>query len=549
MSSIYWLLKKILFKKNDPATKNSRDHFSGRVHTLAQSYFKKLFPKGYTGEIFLCGGAFKPLLKEGLLLSDLDLWVRDAKERQRLATALEARGAQLVYDFKPYCAKYDLNGLAIEIVYHNVKTYTLLDLLETSDLALCAMGARYQDGQIIETVVHDECWRAICDREVRVLKDNLAGLQETQNPSILRSIHRIKRQRAELGYGVNPNDEHKLWTMFFQDYSESQRQDAINLYLSTMVNYKGQRDEEILTQATQPFSPISILENSPQVVQKVHRWLKEADYLRCHLAFRRHSNESASIQEHLDQTRFFSSVNNAAPQVLSVGCGSGEMDAVWLTQLADRSEAGVYTALDPNQKSMHACDERLRPILAGTHSTLHCVAQKYEDYHPPTPLDRIMFMHSLYHFPDREAVLRKAIKELSPHGKIMVCVSDDDGLSQYKSSVYEKVEMPAQSQHQPGADLRRILARINAPYTLSQTTAEIEVTECLGLTPDGISLLEFFFLCRFESLHEDQRAALLEELPKHCERRAGRFILHQTILFSEISPPCSPVPTLRSIPP
>jgi hypothetical protein len=153
------------------------------------------------------------------------------------------------------------------------------------------------------------------------------------------------------------------------------------------------------------------------------------------------------------------------------------------------------------------------------------------------PFDRIIMMHSLYHFSDRSAIVRKALSELAPQGRLMICITDDDGLAAYKSAVYQRTEMPAQSQTNPGRDLRTILTHLDVPVSYTTTVAQTDVTECLKQTPDGISLLDFFFLCRFEALPPEQQAILVDELPRHCREENGRLILHQTILFAELTRP------------
>ncbi len=264
------------------------------------------------------------------------------------------------------------------------------------------------------------------------------------------------------------------------------------------------------------------------------RWLKDDDYLRCHRAFRKHSDEWEVLQAHVRALGFFQNLSAPAPQILSVGCGSGEMDLPWLAELAQRGAPGRYTAVEPNAASVEKFTAAAVPFLHPGSVQLDVRGQKYEDFRPPAPLDRIMFMHSLYHFPDRLGMLHKALQELAPGGRILVCVSDDDGLPRYKTAVYQQIEMPAQSQYFPGNDLRRIVDELGCPCTFTQATVSIDVTECPQLTSDGISLLDFCFLCRFEALSEAQQQTALAELPRHLVSAGGRHILKQTTLFAEL---------------
>ena len=269
---------------------------------------------------------------------------------------------------------------------------------------------------------------------------------------------------------------------------------------------------------------------------KISRWLKDADYLRSHLALRKWSDERSSLLAHVRETGFFQSLETPAPRILSVGCGSGVMDIAWLEEFAQRGIAAHYLAVEPNLDSLAEFQRvAAASLTGGVVPQLCAVGQKYEDYHPAQPLDRIMFMHSLYHFPDREATLRKALAELAPGGSLMVCVSDDEGLPKYKTAVYQQIEMPAQSQYFPGSDLRRIVEALGCPAQFSLATVNLEVTECLQLTPDGIALLDFFFLCRFEALTAEQQQTALTELPLHCHTQGDRCFLKQPTLFVELT--------------
>lgn len=227
-----------------------------RVRRHALRIFQFLFPQGYDGEVFLCGGAFKPLLKHGLRVHDLDLWVRDRKEREKLCQALVARGATMLHDFHPYCVKFKLDGQLIEITYHNVKEGTLADVLNTFDLSLSAIGARFQNGHVVEACVVEECWQAIRKGEVNVLDSYFCFIAMTRAPSLLRTLHRMGQKAAELSLAVNADHEHRLWEIYWHDYTELERRVAMDLYFDTMVAYKGQHDPRLVHRATTRYTPV-----------------------------------------------------------------------------------------------------------------------------------------------------------------------------------------------------------------------------------------------------------------------------------------------------
>lgn len=224
--------------------------FTSRVRQHAESVFRELFHGAYEGEVFLCGGAFKPLLKRGLPINDFDLWVRNRKEREKLVRFLLQRGASLVRDFHPFCLKLRLEGRIIEITYHNINDGTLADVVNTFDIAICGLGARYANGAVVEAYVSEECRESIRRRSIQVLPAYLCFLDATHAPSLIRTLHRMGQQATELGYEVDAAHEHLLWEMFWKDFSEEERRTAVDLYFETMVNYKGHCDDRLVRRAT-----------------------------------------------------------------------------------------------------------------------------------------------------------------------------------------------------------------------------------------------------------------------------------------------------------
>jgi hypothetical protein len=231
--------------------------FQLRMRHHAQRLCHFLFPEGYDGEFFLCGGAFKPLIRKELLINDLDLWVRNRAEREKLCAALLDRGATMLRDFHPYCMKLRLDGQIVEITYHNVEDGRLEDILNTFDLAICGMGARYHRGEIAEICLSDECWETLQQREMHVLESYFCLLLEQKHPSLLRTLHRMGQAANELDYEVHLESERRLWDLFWNTYSEEERQRSRDLYFATMVPHQPPHQEHLVRRAASSgYAPI-----------------------------------------------------------------------------------------------------------------------------------------------------------------------------------------------------------------------------------------------------------------------------------------------------
>lgn len=246
--------------------------FKTRIRLHARRVFDRVLGGGYEGEVFLCGGAFKPLLKRGAPINHLDLWVRDRKERENLTRSLLARGAVLARESQPYCLKLRLDGCLIEISYHNVKDGKLADVLNTFDLAICGIGARYEKGRVAEVHVADECWNSVRRRTVQVLSSYLCAVQELRSPTIIRTLHRMGQEASELGYDVDVEHEHLLWDTFWNLFSEDERRGAMELYFETTAAFKGAGDEGLVRRARTGYAPgMPSITGSPQPLMTPQR--------------------------------------------------------------------------------------------------------------------------------------------------------------------------------------------------------------------------------------------------------------------------------------
>jgi|GEM_PF-6928691 len=223
-----------------------RTLFQHRMRQHAQRLCTFMFPEGYDGEFFLCGGAFKPLISKRLPVNDLDVWVRNRAERESLCEALLNRGATLLKDFHPYCMKLRLEGEVVEITYHNVEDGGLEDILNTFDLSICGMGAHYAHGDVNDICLTEECWHTLQHREMKVLESYLCLLVSEKTPSLLRTLHRMGQAASELDFEVDAESEHRLWDLFKNAYSESERQQARDLYFETIVHHQSPHHDHLV---------------------------------------------------------------------------------------------------------------------------------------------------------------------------------------------------------------------------------------------------------------------------------------------------------------
>lgn len=244
-----------------PRLTGGRRKIERLVRAHAEQLLKPVFRTPFADDVFLAGGAFKPLINPARSVRDLDLWVRDRRARERLVDYLQLNGAVLVEDFHPYCLRFVHSAGEIEVTYQNVKDNTIDYVLKDFDIAPCAIGANYRDGRIISATVSDTTLRSLNDGRVLLTDEYLKSREEKRGPDLLQSIDRIGRFADETGFDIDTDQVEDLWHLYDNVYSEDERQACVDTYLSTTVEYKGRCNLELLQRANARAAVASVEES------------------------------------------------------------------------------------------------------------------------------------------------------------------------------------------------------------------------------------------------------------------------------------------------
>ncbi|MFT4546728.1 MAG: hypothetical protein ACI9MB_000672 [Verrucomicrobiales bacterium] len=219
------------------------------VKLHAAKLLAPIFDQPFADEVFLAGGAFKPLLKRGHLVRDLDLWVRNRKVRERLCAHLIAGGAELVHDFRPYCIKFSKRNVEIEITYQNVKG-SMMEVLAGFDIAACSVAATYQDGAVTDCLITARAERSFLEREIFLNEGYIARLEARRSPDVLQSIDRIGQFAEDFDLDLPTELCERLWGVYENVYTIDEREACLGTYLKTTVDYKGRCDLSLLKRAS-----------------------------------------------------------------------------------------------------------------------------------------------------------------------------------------------------------------------------------------------------------------------------------------------------------
>lgn len=220
-----------------------------RVKAHAGELLRSVLTKPFPGELFLAGGAFKPLLNPGNAVRDLDIWVRDRRQRGRLRDHLVACGAEVVHDFHPYCIKFQCGERQLEVTYQNVKDRPIGEVVEGFDIACCAIAATYSNGRVTDSYVSPRALRSVEEGRVMLTKGYVDRLRERRSPDVLQSIDRVSSFADEVGFELPEELSERLWGVYENEYTEEEQQACVDTYLSTTVDYKGRVDLDVLRRA------------------------------------------------------------------------------------------------------------------------------------------------------------------------------------------------------------------------------------------------------------------------------------------------------------
>lgn len=168
--------------------------------------------ENYDGTVMLAGGAFKTLL-HGRPPRDLDLWVPDDAEREKLIARLRGRGARPMSASR-YTEAFDVAGTLVEVP----KKADRIDIqvhFQRVDIGIAAVAVQLADGEV-KAAVHPlalECERR---REVLFMKP-LANWRHC-----LACLARARRYANELDWQLPASEEDYIWTTFDAQSPEMQ---------------------------------------------------------------------------------------------------------------------------------------------------------------------------------------------------------------------------------------------------------------------------------------------------------------------------------------
>lgn len=205
-------------------------------------------------------------------------------------------------------------------------------------------------------------------------------------------------------------------------------------------------------------------------------------------------------------------------RILSVGCGDGNLDLPLLHTLVPLTEV-AYTGVDVNPHSLAVFREGLGDLPA-------TLIETDTENLPPAdePFDLVIVSHMLYYVDEPAGLVARLLSEFTrTDGHLVVIHSAFDGIPALMASVAGLQPFLTAEDIAAGLTLRDL------PPAWHRLHTELDATDLLGGTPEGISVLEFCIEYELKALTPQAQAQLQTELKQRCVVRGGRSFLPEEV--------------------
>lgn len=215
------------------------------------------------------------------------------------------------------------------------------------------------------------------------------------------------------------------------------------------------------------------------------RALRPVDYARGHAQFEARSDQRSRLVGWLD-AQLARHPADAPLSVLSVGCGTGDVDAAVAVGAAGRARGGValrWTGVDPHAPSAAAFAVALARAAPTVQVSAHGCT--FDEVVTDERYDVVTFVHSLYYVPDVHRALRRAVTLLAPGGRLLVLHAPLAALNELVAA------LAPQTDGHPQWWSDTVLAelyRLEVDVDLEHLDAQVDLTGCDGADR---SLLDF----------------------------------------------------------
>lgn len=318
------------------------------------------------------------------------------------------------------------------------------------------------------------------------------------------------------------------WCVYDDAFDVSQAGPEVTAYVDSLVDRErgGFRLHLTSTAITIERNPLTLLRLLARRADASS--LEESDYSRSCEAFERSSTQRRELVHHLARERILAELAALAPeplQILSVGCGDGQMDAMLLDAcLPEGCSAPIrYTGVDLSPVQIARCRALLEARAAHrargpTVDFRVLQASAFEGLAPHERFDCILMLHVLYYVDDFRAHIRQAVGRLAAGGKLLIWQAPCEDMNQLSKVFWD----PQHSHVIPfAADIEAFLRAEGLRFRAHRIDAQLDL-QPEPATSERDDVLSFLLQVNYAQLPAALGAAVHDSL-RELHARHGKI--------------------------
>jgi SAM-dependent methyltransferase len=252
-------------------------------------------------------------------------------------------------------------------------------------------------------------------------------------------------------------------------------------------------------------------------------------YATCMEAYEAASNQREKIIDWFAED-IVPALSSDHSQVLSIGCGAGDLDTEFLAAGSARVSTLNYVGLEPDAQQCarfvaQMGSEEEDGVSVEGHNA------RFEDFEAERRFDLVLMVHSLYYMKDPKQAFEKACDFVDGDGRLAILIASNDSLNELSSAFWELED------REPtwfSEDLSEHLDRIEVPFERKRIEATLDVTDCCE--PDselGIRISDFLAQVPTGRLPERLRGMIFSYLDETARLDRGkRWLPHNVDAFT-----------------
>lgn len=257
--------------------------------------------------------------------------------------------------------------------------------------------------------------------------------------------------------------------------------------------------------------------------------LRGERYARCLNSYEEASNQRQQILEWIARA-VIPQFSADSMNVLSIGCGAGDLDKHILAAGAEHSATISYVGLEPDAAQ---CERFVNQMgfAEDENVQIRVHNSSFEELNDPKSYDLVLMVHSLYYMEDPAWAIEKALSLLKEDCQLIVLLAANDVLNELSSSFWQ-IETDRTAWY--SQDLSAHLDRLSLAFTREQIKARLDVTPCFDSeSATGSEIADFLAQVSMNELPDRLQRMIGEYLDatSHTDD-AGRWLHHNVDAFS-----------------